>query len=139
MRTIWIWALGLLAGAHAAPALAQPGMGPWLDEALPAVEGEPLQMLKACPDQSLSGGVQLKERADLYRVMSPDAALGRPEMIELVTRTAEEMVLLKPVPYTQLTLPTILRVRFLVFVGSVLQHHPLANYFSTLKCCAQNA
>ncbi|MFM2248330.1 MAG: hypothetical protein RL071_4405 [Pseudomonadota bacterium] len=96
MRKFLTWGLGLLLAAVALPAHAQPGMGPWLDEALPAVEGEPLQMLKACPDQSLSGGVQLKERPELYRVMAPDAAWGRPEMIELITRAAEEMAWLKP-------------------------------------------
>jgi len=96
MRSFLTWALCLLTVGYSASAAAQPGMGPWLDQALPQVEGEPIQSLKACPDQSLTGGVQLVERPELFRVMSPDAAWGRPEMIEMLTKAAEEMAWLKP-------------------------------------------
>lgn len=77
-------------------ALAQPGIGPWLDEAIPSEEPGELGGQTECLDQSLIGGVQLIEQPELFLTMAPDAAWGRPEMIELITRAAEEMAWLKP-------------------------------------------
>ena len=85
--------LALLAAL--ATTTAQP-MGPWLDEALPMVTDEPVQEVGACPTTHLSGGVQLQPAPELYKIWFPEAAWGRPEMIEVVTRAAEEMAWLKP-------------------------------------------
>ncbi len=76
------------------PSLGQP-MGPWLDEALPSAQA-PISRVGACEAQHLANGVQLPESPDLYRIWNMDTAWGRPEMIEVITRTAEEMAWLAP-------------------------------------------
>jgi murein endopeptidase len=86
--------LGALA-LQSSPIVAQP-MGPWLDEALPTQTEEPVQKIGECPTQYLSGGVQLQPSPELYKIWQPDQAWGRPEMIEVLTRAAEEMAWLMP-------------------------------------------
>lgn len=75
--------------------VAQP-MGPWLDEALPMAADEPVQKIGECPKQYLNGGRQMPVASELYKLWSPDKAWGRPEMIEVLTRAAEEMAWLMP-------------------------------------------
>lgn len=89
--------LSLLAALTAAPGpgVAQP-MGPWLDEALPAVAEEPVQKIGACPRSHLSGGIQLKTEPELYKVWNLDRAWARPEMVDVLTGAAEEMAWLLP-------------------------------------------
>lgn len=86
--------LGALA-LQMAPAIAQP-MGPWLDEAMPVNADEPVQKVGSCPKTYLAGGVKLPPAPELYWIWQPDQAWGRPEMIEVLTRAAEEMAWLMP-------------------------------------------
>lgn len=76
---------------------AAQSMGPWLDAALPAASSDSGEGLTVdCPENHLSGGVRLPPAPDLYRIIDADRTWGRPEMIELITRTAEEMAWLRP-------------------------------------------
>lgn len=68
-----------------------PSMGPWLDEALPSGTEDPVQKVGACPRTYLRNGVQLQPAPELYWIWQPEEAWGRPEMIEVLTRAAEEM------------------------------------------------
>jgi len=77
------------------PSLAQP-MGPWLDEALPLASDAPVRVAGACAQGYLSGGIQLKPAPQLYDIWFEDRVWGRPEAIEVITRTAEEMAWLLP-------------------------------------------
>jgi len=76
-------------------AWAQP-MGPWLDTALPTLIDEPVEIVGACPKTHLSRGVQLQPAPELYTIWFPERAWGRPEAMEVIAQTAEQLAWLLP-------------------------------------------
>lgn len=85
----------LLIPALLSTANSQP-MGPWLDGALPIAPDAPIERIGACPEGYLVRGIQLQPAPELYTVWFPDRAWGRAEIIEVITRAAEEMAWLLP-------------------------------------------
>lgn len=91
--------LSILFALALSPAQAQqrgPSPDALVPEPLPVTASRALPETVACEEGSLRGGVQLPELPELYVLLNPDHAWGRPELIEVLLTGAEAVERLLP-------------------------------------------